>query len=199
MNQTINEQSEILLLLTTPILAVFMIVAPIVVRLLLSVEFLPVTGFIRILCFGMLLRAASYALGYASFAKGDKKVYLCIEGFYGSFANLFFVVIMYYFGGINGMAWAFVFHYLLYYFIIKYIDTRRYGYQISTEVLKLGSISAVSLLLLLSISYVMPKVWYYSIGSIFVIFICFYYLKILTQKTDVFNNLICLFKSKVNL
>lgn len=199
MNQTINEQSEILLLLTTPILAVFMIVAPIVVRLLLSVEFLPVTGFIRILCFGMLLRAGSYALGYASFAKGDRNVYLLVEGFYANFANILFVVIMYYFWGLNGMAWAFVLNYTLYYLLIRYIDTRRYGYQISTEVLKLGSFSMVSLLLLLCISYVLPKVWYFSIGSVFAFFVCFYYLRILAQKTDVFNNLICLFKSKVNL
>lgn len=199
MNQTINEQSEILLLLSTPILAVFMIVAPIVIRVLLSEEFLPVTGFIRILCLGMLLRTASYALGYVSFAKGDKKIYLFVEGGYSNVCYLSFAVLFYHLWGINGMAWSFVLNYSLYYFVIKYVDILRYGYQMSNDVLKLSFYSVASLLLLLCISYVMPKVWYYSIGSIFVIFICFYYLKTLTQKTDIFNNLICLFKPKVDL
>lgn len=73
MSETINEQSEILLLLTMPILSIFIIIAPIVIRILLSSEFLVITSFIRILCLGMLLKTAAYALGYASFAKGDKK------------------------------------------------------------------------------------------------------------------------------
>ena len=199
MSQIINEQSEILLLLSTPILAVFMIVAPIVIRVLLSEEFLPVTGFIRTLCLGMLLRAASYALGYVSFAKGDKKIYLFVEGGYSNICYLSFAVLFYYLWGINGMAWSFVLSYSLYYSVIKYVDVLRYGYQMSNDVLKLSIYSIASLLFLLCISYVLPKVWYYLAGSVFVIFICCSYLRILFKKTDILNNSICLFKSKVNL
>jgi O-antigen/teichoic acid export membrane protein len=190
MNQTINEQSEILLLLSTPILAVFMIVAPVVIRVLLSEEFLPVTGFIRILCLGMLLRAASYALGYASFAKGDKKVYLFVEGGYSNVSNLLLAVLFYYLWGLNGMAWAFVINYSLYYLVIKYIDSWRYGYQISDDLLRLIVYSTIALLCLLGVSYIMADVWYYSIGSVFAVIICYYYLQKLNQKTDLFNKLL---------
>ena len=189
MNQTINEQSEILLLLSTPILAVFMIVAPIIIRVLLSEEFLPVTGFIRVLCLGMLLRAASYALGYASFAKGDKKIYLFVEGGYSNVSNLLLAVLFYYLWGLNGMAWAFVLNYLLYYLVIRYIDTWRYGYKISNDLIRLIVYSTIALSWLLCVTYIMADAWYYSLGSVFAIGICFYNLKKLNQKTDLFNKL----------
>lgn len=194
MNQTMNEQSEIILLLAVPILSVFMLVAPWVVRILLSEEFLPVTGFIRVLCLGMLLRAASYALGYASFAKGDKKVYLFLEGGYGNFSNLVLSVTMYYLWGLNGLAWSFVVNYLLYYLLIRFVDTKRYGYQASNNVNKLMLLSLFLMFALLTISYMLPKVWYYSAGSVATLFLCVFYLKSLNSKTGLVNALLCRIK-----
>ncbi len=194
MNQIMNEQSEIILLLAVPILSVFMLVAPWVVRILLSEEFLPVTGFIRVLCLGMLLRAASYALGYASFAKGDKKVYLFLEGGYGNFANLVLSVTMYYLWGLNGLAWSFVVNYLLYYLLIRFVDTKRYGYQASNNVNKLILLSIFLMFALLAISYLLPKVWYYSAGSVATLLLCVFYLKSLNNRTGLVNALVCRIK-----
>lgn len=194
MNQTMNEQSEIILLLAVPILSVFMLVAPLVVRILLCEEFLPVTGFIRVLCLGMLLRAAGYALGYASFAKGDKKVYLFLEGGYSNFANLVLSVTMYYLWGLNGLAWSFAINYLLYYLLIRLVDTKRYGYQASNSVNKLILISVFLMFALLTISYLLPKVWYYSAGSVVTLLLCVCYLKLLNDKTGLVNAIICRIK-----
>ena len=198
MNQTINEQSEIILLLAVPILASFMLVAPLVVRILLSDEFLPVTGFIRVLCLGMLLRAASYALGYASFAKGDKKVYLFLEGGYSNLSNLVLSVVMYYLWGLNGLAWSFVINYALYYVLIRFVDTKRYGYQITESVKKLIIVSVVLLSALLVISYMMPKIWYYLVGGIATLTLSFFYLRLLNNKTGLVNTLLCQIKSRTN-
>lgn len=194
MNQTMNEQSEIVLLLAVPILSVFMLVSPLVVRILLSEEFLPVTGFVRVLCVGMLMRSASYALGYASFAKGDKKVYLFLEGGYGNFANLVFSVTMYYLWELNGLAWSFVVNYLLYYFLIRFVDAKRYGYQASKSVNRLIFLSVLLMGVLLAISYLLPKVWYYSIGSVATLLLCVCYLKLLNDKTGLVNALLCRIK-----
>ena len=198
MNRTINEQSEIVLLLATPILSLFMLLAPLVVRILLSEEFLPVTSFVRILCVGMLLRAASYALGYASFAKGDKKIYLIIEGIYANFANLLLAVSMYYLWGLYGMAWSFVINYILYYFVIKYVDSKRYGYIASGEVLKLIIFSVTAMLTILLVCYLLPYPLNYSFGGVLVTFLCFIYLRKLDKKTDLFKSLLCRVNSKMN-
>lgn len=194
MNQTINEQSEIILLLAVPILSVFMLVSPLVVRVLLSEEFLPVTGFIRVLCVGMLMRAAGYALGYASFAKGDKKIYLFLEGGYSNFANLVLSVTMYYLWGLNGLAWSFVVNYLFYYSLIRFVDAKRYGYQASKSVNRLILLSVLLMCLLLAISFLLPKVWYYSIGSVASLLLCVFYLKSLNDKTGLVNALLCRIK-----
>ena len=198
MNQTMNEQSEIVLLLATPILAVFMVLAPLVVRLLLSEEFLPVTGFVRILCVGMLFRAASYALGYASFAKGDKKVYLIVEGFYANISYIVFAVVFYYLWGLMGLACSFVLNYLLYYFVIRFVDTVRFGYKITSDVLYLITISAFSLLLMLASSFLLPFLLYYCLGGSFALFLCFFYIKKLDEKTNLVKILLCLIKSRKN-
>lgn len=191
MNQTMNEQSEIVLLLAVPILAVFMLVAPLVVRVLLSEEFLPVTGFIRILCVGMLMRAVSYALGYASFAKGDKKVYILLEGCYANFSNVVLSVSMYYFWGLNGLAWSFVVNYMFYYLLIRSVDSKRFCYQASNSVNKLILLSVLLMFALLTISYLLPNIWYYLIGGIATLLLCVFYLKLLNDKTGLLNALLC--------
>lgn len=195
MNQTMNEQSEILLLLAVPILSIFMILSPIVVRLLLSEQFLPVTSFIRILCLGMLIKTASYALGYASFAKGDKKVYLLLEGLYSNLAYLVLSVVFYYFWGLQGLAWSFVVNYFVYYLIVKFVDQRRYGYQRSKPLSFLLRLSLFLMtgLLLLSFS---PTIIYYPIAGVVILVITIYYLKILNQKTNLISSFVLKFRQR---
>ena len=198
MNQTMNEQSEVVLLLSVPLLSVFMLVSPLVVRLLLSEEFLPVTAFIRVLCLGMLLRAASYALGYASFAKGDRKVYLLLEGVYGNLSNLVFSVSMYYWWGLTGLAWSFVVNYIIYYIVVRTVDNRRYGYEASNGLNLLILISVISIVLLLGLSFVLPRLWYYVIGGVVTVILCICYLRMLNNKTGVVNILLCRIRNYAN-
>lgn len=188
MNQTVNEQSEIVLLLAVPILAVFMLLSPIIIRILLSEEFLPITGFVRILCFGMMLRAASYALGYITFAKGDKKVYFLLEGVYANLVNLALSVLFYYLWGLTGMAWSFVVNYVLYYVVVSVVVRNRYGYSETKEVVKLFICSSVLMSILLLLSYFSVEV-YYPMAGIITMILCLLYLKKLDQKTSILQTI----------
>lgn len=183
MSETINQQSEILLLLTVPILSVFIIVAPIIIRILLSEEFLVLTSFIRIVCMGMLLKTAAYALGYASFAKGDKKIYLFLEGGYSNVANLILSVSFYYFWGLVGLAWSFVVNYLIYYILISYVDIKRYDYFMSTDLKRLTLMSFIIMGAMLILDQTMNGISYYCISSAIAMFAVAYYLALLNRKT----------------
>lgn len=183
MSETINQQSEILLLLTVPILSVFIIVAPIIIRILLSEEFLVLTSFIRIVCLGMLLKTAAYALGYASFAKGDKKIYLFLEGGYSNVANLILSVSFYYFWGLVGLAWSFVVNYLIYYILISYVDIKRYDYFMSDDLKRLTLMSFIIMGVMLILDQTMNGISYYCISSVIAIFAVVYYLSLLNRKT----------------
>lgn len=184
MNETINEQSEILLYLVVPILAIFIVVAPVVISVLLSDEFLIITTFIRIVCLGMLLKTASYALGYASFAKGDKKIYLFLEGGYSNIVNLILSVSFYYLWGLTGLAYSFVVNYALYYGIISYVDRKRYNYKPSKDVLFVTFLSFASIGTLLVLDYFADGVIFYVLSSVLTIFIVYYYISWLNKKTE---------------
>lgn len=193
MNETINQQCEILLFLVVPILSVFMVVAPVIIQILLSEEFLVITSFIRIVCLGMFLKTAAYALGYASFAKGDKKIYLFLEGGYANIANLILSVLFYYLWGLTGLAFSFVVNYLLYYAIISYVDKKRYQYEVSKDVVVITTISFLSLGILLLLDFLTEGWMYYFTASVIALVIVIYCFFQLNKKTD----LLQLVRSKV--
>ena len=187
MSETINEQSEILLYIAVPILAMFMVIAPIVIQFLLSEEFLVITTFIRIVCMGMLLKTASYALGYASFAKGDKKIYFFLEGGYSNITNLLLSVSFYYLWGLTGLAYSFVVNYILYYVIISYVDCKRYHYKISRDVKLITLVSFASIGILLLLNYLVSGIVYYSIASVLAIMLTVVFLYKLNTKTELLS------------
>lgn len=196
MNDTINQQSEILLYIVTPLLAVMILVAPVIITVLLSSEFSVIKDFIRILCLGMLLKAASYALGYVSFAKGDKLIYVFLEGGYGNLANLIFSIGMYYLWGLTGLAYSFLLNYFLYMILISIIVKKRYDYKMSTEMKNTLLLSTLSLVLLLFLSYVINDTLYYVTGSLICTFVIIYNVIKINRKTDLFFSVATLLKRK---
>jgi O-antigen/teichoic acid export membrane protein len=183
MNDTINQQSEIIIYLAVPVLAVFMVLSPIIIAILLSSEFQVITNFIRILCLGMFFKAVSYALGYVAFAKGDKYVYVSLEGFYGNILNLILSVGMYYLWGLTGLAYSFLIDYLQYFFVVSFVCRKKYKYRISKDLPKIILISAFSLGILLILALIMNAVSYYIVGGLLSAGIVYYYIKKLNEKT----------------
>jgi O-antigen/teichoic acid export membrane protein len=134
--EMVNQQGEVTLLIATPILLMLVITAPIVIQILLSKEFLPITGFIRMLAFGMIFKAASYSIGAISFAKGNKKVFFFLEGIYSNVSLLVFSIAGYLLNGLAGLAWAFLLTHLIYFIIINMVTARLYEFSLSNELKK---------------------------------------------------------------
>lgn len=187
MNETINEQSEILVYLSAPILLLFSLFSPFVIWLLLSPEFLVLNDFVKILCFGLFMKAISYAPGYVSFAKGDKVFYMLVEGGYANLANLFLSVGFYCLWGLQGIAYAFVIHYLLYYAIICLLVKCRYHYNISIQTIRASFIGSTSLFVLLALSLFLEGISFYLIAGIVVAVSSYYNIKKLNEKTAIFS------------
>lgn len=79
MRRVVNRQSEIVLLVATPLVLLLIITTPIVIRLLLSEQFESITPLMRWMGLGVLLQAVTFPMNYVVIAKGNKKVYLWIE------------------------------------------------------------------------------------------------------------------------
>ncbi|HPH96721.1 MAG TPA: oligosaccharide flippase family protein [Anaerolineaceae bacterium] len=144
-----NEQSEITLLLISPILNFLILLAPVVIQILLSPEFLPVVTFIRIMCLGTILKAASYPIGYISFAKGDKKTFFLLEGIGGNLQNLIASIIGYSLGGLNGIAIAYFCNYFVYFIILSIVTYKLYGYSTNKAIIKFIMIAMTSAIILI--------------------------------------------------
>lgn len=131
MNETVNNQGEVILLLGLPLLSVMILTAPICIRILLSDEFLVINSFIRIVAYGMIFKIASFCMGYISFAKGDKKTYLFLEGCFSNVLSLSFNCLGYHFMGLRGLAISFCANYIVYLCVISFYTKVKYGFSMT--------------------------------------------------------------------
>jgi len=79
MSVIINRQMVTVALIATPLSILLVASAPIVIRLLLTTEFLPVTGLMRWLGISILLKAIAYPLGYITFANNNRRLFFWLE------------------------------------------------------------------------------------------------------------------------
>lgn len=82
MNFTINQQTDVCMLIITPLLILLAMFMPYVLRLLYDAEFLVVAGMATISVYYTFLRCVSLPLGYSILAKGDSIAFLLIEVVY---------------------------------------------------------------------------------------------------------------------
>ncbi len=78
-NRLVNEQIEVGLLVGGPGVLGTLAFAPLVIQLFYSAKFGPAEDLLRWICMGMLLRVASWPMGYYLMAKGARKIYFWSE------------------------------------------------------------------------------------------------------------------------
>ncbi len=128
MNLTVNRQVKACVLLMSPFLVLFMISMPLVIRLLYSSSFLPMTGMAVCASVHMFFKSMTLPAAYMSLARGDTAIYLCMEVAYDVFMAAG-VMAGFVYAGILGtgiaLALAGVFDWLMIYAVYG----RRYGFK----------------------------------------------------------------------
>jgi O-antigen/teichoic acid export membrane protein len=190
MNETVNRQGEILLLIILPILLSFSLFSEIIIYFLLSSDFLVITKLIRILSFGMFIKAASYSLGYISFAKGDKKTFFLFEAIWSNSLNLVLNILGYKYLGLDGLGYSFILSSLLYIFSVAIIANLKYGYKPTIEFRKIIIIVFILSFLMLLNALVSNSILFYFIGSILMMFSIYYSYKELDLRLGIKSVLI---------
>jgi O-antigen/teichoic acid export membrane protein len=181
-NEIVNSQSEIVILVSAPLLIIMMLSAPLLIKVLLSSEFLIITDFIYWAAFAMFFKAASFSMGYISFAKGDKKTFLILEGVFGNGLILISNIIGYRLGGITGIAIGTLACYIIYMILISVVIRKLYNFSIKLDFifmfLKLGALLLGVLLSVLFLSKVMTIV----LGTLLLAVTLFYCFKELNKR-----------------
>jgi len=139
-NRMVNEQVEISVLIAIPGIVATMIFSPLVIELFYSKTFLPTMDLLRWQLLGVVLRIATWPLGYILLAKGAAKTYFFSETITNvAYILLIGVGIKYY--GLAGSGMAFLGMYALYIVLIYFITARMTGFRWSRKNLKLGAVS----------------------------------------------------------
>lgn len=131
----VNRQTEIVSIIITPIVTLFILCAPLVIYVLLTSEFITALPLMRWMAFGVTFKALMYPLGYISLAKDNRKLFFWLEGITGNFLTLFLSCIFFYFFGLVGLGYAMVVDgaccLTIYYFINRYYYGYRFDYKAS--------------------------------------------------------------------
>lgn len=131
-----NRQTELVAFVMAPIVILVVIFAPTIINILLTPKFATVVPLVRWMSIGVLLKAASFPLGYIAFAKDNRRLFFWMESIG---CNLLFIILSalgFHFFGIMGLAYSMVLEYsivlTLYYVINRYV----YGFRYNLKALK---------------------------------------------------------------
>lgn len=128
MRDVVCRQLEMVALIITPIVAALVLSAPIVVRVLLTENYLPIVPLMRWMGLGVLVKALMFPLGYISFAKDNKKVFFWLEGILGNLLTLSLSMAGFHFFGLIGLGYAMVADNFICLIIYYVVNRRLYGF-----------------------------------------------------------------------
>lgn len=126
--KTVVEQAYMAILIITPIIIIFLSLAPIIVKVLYSPDFLPITAMISWGILGTLFKAVSWSMGYILIAKGDSKMFIRTAIGFNS-VLLLLNVAGYFFYGFEGLGISFFVYYIFHFFALKIITKKRYEFS----------------------------------------------------------------------
>lgn len=132
----VNQQAEIALLILGPILALFILFAPLAIIILYSEDFLPTVKYMQWASVGMLFRAISWAIAFLFLAKGDMKVFIANE-VVANVIKLITAIIGYSLWGLDGLGIAFLFSYILYFVLVWRVCAKKYSFSIAVPLFRI--------------------------------------------------------------
>lgn len=135
LSTVINRQMEIVMLIIIPIACIVIAMAPLIIRILLAESFESIVPLVRLFGISVILKAASYPLGYVTLANDNKKVFLVMDGFVGNLIFLLFVCAGFYFYGMEGMGVGMIANELLITIIYIVVNKKLYRYKFTNGML----------------------------------------------------------------
>lgn len=124
----VGQQNEMMQLMLLPIIALFIVLHPLMVRILYTTEFYAINDYLLLAIQGMPYKAISWSIGFVLLAKGDGKLYFITELLSDSIT---FGLNMagYEYWGLQGVGASYTIGFILYLVIIYVACRRKYGIE----------------------------------------------------------------------
>jgi O-antigen/teichoic acid export membrane protein len=193
--QLINQQSEVAILLLSPILTVFLIFINLIVVLLYSSRFVSIEGMIHWAAFGMYFKAVSWSIAFIFLAKGVSKLFFWNE----LVANIYMTVLNlvgYKIAGLNGMGVSFFIGYLIYLVQVYVLAKKIFDFRFTNEFYRVFFFQVLMGVISFLIGQVLSSPWIYIVGSIIVLISVIYSFTELDKRLSLINLLKNLKSSK---
>lgn len=185
--QLIGQEGEIVLLLCAPVSVLIIAFAPMIVRILLTEEFLVIVPVVQMMALTFMMRAVHFPLDYMSVARNDKRFYFWTEGVLCNVKTFVIFTSSYYFWGLLGLGYASLINGVTDIIVSFILIPWRFGvmYQWRYFRLMIVLFSLVTLMLLTAFMIEgSVSVLLMAIGSTMV---CFYSLYELNRRLDIFQ------------
>jgi O-antigen/teichoic acid export membrane protein len=170
----VNEQAELVLIILGIVLVLLIATTPILIRILLSKEFLASQNFIQFAALAIPLKGLVWVIGYVFLAKGNNKLFLTVE-IVANLIVLGFNILFYHLYGLTGLGLSLCFSYIISCSFMLIILKRKYQFKFELDVFKFLFISMISLSVCLgSIHYLDTLYSYITQISIVLITVTFF-------------------------
>jgi antigen flippase len=164
-NRMVNEQAEVGLLLAVPGILATLTFAPYVIQIFYSVQFAPAMDILRWEILGILLRVASWPMGFVLLAKGRGRIFFCTE-LSGNIVYIGMVFALLRYFGLPGTGMAFFGLYVFYWILIFAVVRRLSGFTWSAANQRLIVIVIPSTIVVVLCLHLMPEVWSTAVGTV---------------------------------
>lgn len=180
---TVVQQAIIAVLVITPIIILFLTFAPLIIRILYSLKFVPIISMVSWGILGMLFKAASWTMGYILIAKGDSKLFIKTSIFFNS---LFLVIniVGYYWDGLQGLGITFALNFIIHFLCLKIITLKRYDFYFDKEFNLIFLLSIFLCVITFIFTYILNPYLKYSLLAIMAIISLIYTLYQLDKKMN---------------
>ena len=180
----LNKQSLVSLIMTSPIIVLFLFLLPFFVKLLYSDEFLPIVGFVKIGIFGTLITIISNQVDMILVAKFNIKVFTIISIIYRAIQVLLSVVLYKYFGLI-GMGYTLMILGITHLTIMTLTVNKLYKIRFNKMFLNIALVVLLFTLLAVFISEMENLYYRYSFGVLLLMISSFFSLYISKKHLEI--------------
>lgn len=181
-----NQQSEMTLLLISPLLSIFLVFVNLIVVILYSKEFTPIAGMMMWAVFGIYFKAVSWSLGVIFISKGDVKTLFWSE-LGATSVMLILNLLGYYLLGLEGLGISFFLAYLYAYIQNFLIVKIKYSFSYSHDFYKIFITQLVLGIGSFSVVKFTSGIYLYTFGIIIFIVSLIFSLKILDKKMNILS------------
>lgn len=154
-NNLINDQTEIALLLVVPAVLIFYLIAPFLITVLYTSEFLSVLNILKVGLLAIILKAIVWPLGFIPLVKGHKLLFLK-QNILGDGVNVIASLVLFYYFNLLGLGIAMVIMFIVSGIYNYYVARKYYNFKYKNTTLKTMNMSLIVAVLLIIIILTTP-------------------------------------------